>query len=412
MAERIEMHNFQLEVLDPGPDEFYQQVDDLRATLGTPNNPQLFPPYYLKRALIVNGGQIINIQEGDETIGAVWLFPTRNEDQYLARVDFVDGKMVDKDSLRQKLEVVADKQVQIYEPSGDNKQEAVTTVYFEGNGLLIRDATTLDADQIRQLQKEIWGSKDDSLYPVDLHSPEFAAACAGSFVAVRDGKIVGFLFGFYRWYDKELFSGDLGQYYQPVGVESQIAGVRPEYQSQDIGLLLKRAQEQKALNESLGIITWTYDPLLSRNAWFNLGKLGALIVKHMPDYYPGFDNDLNRVPASRFTAMLLLDTERVEQRMSDNERNKIGSFDSTVPVAYQTGSTQLNLDAPTIAIKIPGNWGEIQRDIERAQALRTETDPIFGAYVNRGYVIHGVEKGEDGEYYLIASKPEDVAGLI
>src|SRR5258708_30988204 len=44
-----------------------------------------------------------------------------------------------------------------------------------------------------------------------------------------------------------------------------------------VGFALKRAQWQMVRHQSLDHITWTYDPLLSRNAYLNVAKLGAVI---------------------------------------------------------------------------------------------------------------------------------------
>lgn len=40
---------------------------------------------------------------------------------------------------------------------------------------------------------------------------------------------------------------------------------------------------------------WTYDPLIRRNAHFNLVRLGAEVVDYIPEFYPPMHDALNRM---------------------------------------------------------------------------------------------------------------------
>jgi predicted GNAT superfamily acetyltransferase len=53
-------------------------------------------------------------------------------------------------------------------------------------------------------------------------------------------------------------------------------GIDPDQRDAGIGFALKRAQWQMVRHQGLDHITWTYDPLLSRNAYLNIAKLGAV----------------------------------------------------------------------------------------------------------------------------------------
>ncbi|MEU4331929.1 GNAT family N-acetyltransferase [Nonomuraea dietziae] len=61
-----------------------------------------------------------------------------------------------------------------------------------------------------------------------------------------------------------------------------------------IGLELKRHQRRWALDRGLDRITWTYDPLVRRNAHFNLTKLGARPEKYLPSFYGVMDDAVNK----------------------------------------------------------------------------------------------------------------------
>ena len=66
---------------------------------------------------------------------------------------------------------------------------------------------------------------------------------------------------------------------------SHMTGVRSEYQSHGIGAKLKWAQRQRALAEGVKFIKWTFEPVKARNAYFNLEKLGAVVLEYEPDFY-------------------------------------------------------------------------------------------------------------------------------
>jgi predicted GNAT superfamily acetyltransferase len=59
------------------------------------------------------------------------------------------------------------------------------------------------------------------------------------------------------------------------GLHSHIAAVLPDAHGRGIGWALKLHQRAWALSNGLQTISWTFDPLLRRNAWFNIAKLGA-----------------------------------------------------------------------------------------------------------------------------------------
>lgn len=74
-------------------------------------------------------------------------------------------------------------------------------------------------------------------------------------------------------------------------LRSQVTGVL--HQRQGVGEALKRHQQQWALESGMRRITWTFDPLVRRNAHFNLDRLGARIVRFVPDFYGPLDDGLN-----------------------------------------------------------------------------------------------------------------------
>jgi predicted GNAT superfamily acetyltransferase len=80
---------------------------------------------------------------------------------------------------------------------------------------------------------------------------------------------------------------------RPV-LHSHITGVAPESQHRGVGFLLKRAQREWCLVRGLEVVTWTMDPMVARNARFNIHKLGAVGSAFHRDYYGPMEDAFNR----------------------------------------------------------------------------------------------------------------------
>ena len=74
---------------------------------------------------------------------------------------------------------------------------------------------------------------------------------------------------------------------------SLIAGVLPDVADAGVGFALKQHQRAWAIARGLDTMTWTFDPLVSRNARFNLTKLGAHAAEYVRDFYGPMEDELN-----------------------------------------------------------------------------------------------------------------------
>lgn len=77
------------------------------------------------------------------------------------------------------------------------------------------------------------------------------------------------------------------------GLHSHITGVVPGGRRQGLGFALKQHQRSWALENGIGAITWTCDPLVRRNVAFNLHALGADVVGYLPNHYGAMTDGLN-----------------------------------------------------------------------------------------------------------------------
>lgn len=93
----------------------------------------------------------------------------------------------------------------------------------------------------------------------------------------------------------ELLAASVGLLAAPFGttLHSHITGALPHARGRSVGFALKLHQRVWALQRDLTRITWTYDPLIRRNAWFNLTKLAARAVRYVPEFYGSMPDAVN-----------------------------------------------------------------------------------------------------------------------
>ena len=76
-------------------------------------------------------------------------------------------------------------------------------------------------------------------------------------------------------------------------LHSHVTGVAKSHSGSGIGAQLKRHQWNWAQAHGYRAIGWTFDPLIRRNAWFNLVKLGAEVVSYHENFYGELTDSIN-----------------------------------------------------------------------------------------------------------------------
>ncbi|MFD5829492.1 GNAT family N-acetyltransferase [Lentzea sp. NPDC060358] len=134
----------------------------------------------------------------------------------------------------------------------------------------------------QRLYESIWRPTGEGSTPPVNAELLRAMAKAGSYVAgAFDGdELVGACIGFCS----PPAAGSL---------HSHIAGVAAGMRGRNVGYAMKLDQRTWALERGITEITWTFDPLVRRNAYFNLGKLAADATEYLPDFYGHMDDDIN-----------------------------------------------------------------------------------------------------------------------
>lgn len=141
-----------------------------------------------------------------------------------------------------------------------------------------------DVDRMQEaveLLSRVWGA--DRRDPPIRRDMMRALAHAGNFVvgATARSELVGVAVGF------------LGRHGGELVLHSHILGVVEGMRGRSVGFALKQHQRWWSLARSLEHVTWTFDPLVRRNANFNVNKLGAGIVAYHPNFYGPMDDGIN-----------------------------------------------------------------------------------------------------------------------
>ena len=225
--------------------------------------------------------------------------------------------------------------------------------------------------EVERLQREIWGVDDLEVYPALALKPqtEVGGILIGAF---DEGRMVGFVFGFPGILDGETI------------IHSDMLGISEGHRSHNLGYLLKLAQRDAAIERGVKRITWTFDPLQSRNAHFNFSKLGVIADRYYVDYYGVTSSFLHRFGTDRLWVTWLLKSERVESRI-EGKRRAVRDLDQ-LPHLVRVGEALEPIAEDAIResqliIEIPG---ELNTNHER---WREATRAAFTSALDAGYVV-------------------------
>jgi len=172
-----------------------------------------------------------------------------------------------------------------------------------------------DMAATEELQRIVWPGSETEVVPTHMLITAIhnGGLVLGAFV---EDEIVGFIFGF------------PGLETLPDGPHpkhcSHMMGIHPDWRNSGLGFALKRAQWQMVRHQGLNHITWTYDLLLSRNAYLNIAKLGAVCNTYRRSEYGDMRDGLNAgLPTDRFQVDWWINTRRVERRVGKRARGTL-----------------------------------------------------------------------------------------
>jgi chorismate synthase len=281
-----------------------------------------------------------------------------------------------------------------------------------GPDITIRDLRTIDdLRQLRAVEKEVWGMADDDAIALTLAIALKAAGNIflgafeqGKVVSQKPGqkrpehdqgkdkedkdraKMIGFAFGF------------LGREHGQTTLHSHMLAVLDAYRHLDLGAKLKHAQRERALAMGVHEMTWTYDPLQSRNAHFNFAKLGVVSETYKVDFYgPETSSMLHRNGTDRLWVRWLLNSRRIRDRVSgkNTRAETLDALRLLAPlVRFEGKGTPARaelaeaLGRERVSIEIPGDILAVERaDMGLAREWRDATRWAFRESLKSGFVV-------------------------
>ncbi len=274
--------------------------------------------------------------------------------------------------------------------------------------------------QLEPLQREAWGMPDNELIPERLlHALHFnGALLLGAF----DGhRLVGFILGVIGT-TRGVEEGVDQAAATRLQLYSAIMGVLPAYQGRQIGHRLKLAQREFALQRGIRLVTWTYDPLESRNGWLNIGKLGAICSRYLPNFHGEMGGINKGLASDRFYVEWWLTSNRVAGR-AVSRRGPL-TFDSLIGggavLVNEATFDQQGLPVPpaTFAggggkpalVEIPANFQALKREnLPLALQWRAHTAELFQSYFANQYVVtdfadHQDAAGRKRCFYMLTNQ--------
>ena len=264
---------------------------------------------------------------------------------------------------------------------------------------------------VEALQRAVWPGSETDVVPAHLLITAIhnGGLVLGAFI---EDQMVGFVFGF------------PGLETTPDGPRpkhcSHMMGVHPDYRDSGLGFALKRAQWQMVRHQGLDHITWTYDPLLSRNAYLNIAKLGAVCNTYRRSEYGDMRDGLNAgLPSDRFQVDWWINTRRVERRLSKRARRRL-TLDNFSKAELQplysphTGSDGwphppehfLPLESNLALAEIPADFMALKAaDFSLARDWRFFSREVFetafvGGFLVTDFVLDRTRNGPRGLYVL------------
>jgi predicted GNAT superfamily acetyltransferase len=186
------------------------------------------------------------------------------------------------------------------------------------------------------------------------------------------------------------FDGQLRPYYY-----SHMLAVRPESRNGGIGHRLKLEQRSRALRLGVPLITWTYDPLQSRNAYLNLVKLGGVVRRYKVNYYGNRSTSvLHRgLDTDRLLVEWWVQSDRVERALAGGSPP---GMDSAMGTA-----------GPVEKVEIPREIEEIKgRDLAEAHQWQRQVREKFLSCFERGLYCTGLETSPTGSSWYLFSPDE------
>ncbi|GAA0509922.1 acyl-CoA acyltransferase [Deinococcus depolymerans] len=259
---------------------------------------------------------------------------------------------------------------------------------------VIRDVTDPWAFRaLEQVQVSAWGYVDREVLPGTMFriSAVTGGVVLGAYPAPDPAaqepetqEPVGLAFGFPALRGTELWH------------HSHLLAVHPAWRGTGMAVALKLAQRARAQAQGLTRMTWTFDPLVARNARLNLGKLGAVARTYLPDWYALDGDRAAAFPADR----LMIEWDLTRPHVARPAPRPGGPAAlAALAGGVAPGPAALELVAAQVLAEVPTRLESLDEPVRRA--WRGALREVLGCYLSRGYVVTDLARSGERAYYVL-----------
>ena len=249
-------------------------------------------------------------------------------------------------------------------------------------------------ETLEELQRAAWQYDEREVVPASVF---IASQHTGGLIAFayQEHLPCGFVYSYPAYRDGRLWH------------HSHMLAIRPECRGQGIAVGLKRFQRDWVLERGIDLITWTFDPLLTRNARLNLGKLGAYSSQYFPDFYGMRSGIYAGLAADRLWVSWELNSERVLAALQEIPPPPLPQGQPANRVEWREGlpypGELLQPDSERVYLEVPFDIAKVKAaNLELARLWRSHTRQAFLYWLGRGYrVVDLAREGERDFYQLV-----------
>ncbi|WP_232699961.1 GNAT family N-acetyltransferase [Brevibacillus daliensis] len=251
---------------------------------------------------------------------------------------------------------------------------------------------------VEELQRNVWGNNNITPTPQLIASISNGGVVIGAY---DQSNLIGFCYGFPGFKDGE------------VTMCSHMMAIDPAYRDLGIGYQLKQQQRVWASDYGYQKITWTFDPLETRNAFLNLCKLGGIIRTYIPSYYGEMNDEVNKgLPTDRFLLEWDVAASRVLQASEGTilEKEEWKYYPSLMEWSrlgnYAKCSKNNELKAePGYLVPVPLHLHEMKKEQpEVIREWRFALRDQFQHALSKGYLVTGLLRSTDPVHYYVIEK--------
>jgi predicted GNAT superfamily acetyltransferase len=221
-------------------------------------------------------------------------------------------------------------------------------------------STIADTEAMSAFFMQVWADGPE-VVPFDL---ALAVQHVGGYSAIAkvDGKIVGASFG---------FQGSLDSHPGQRILHSHVTAATVP----GVGFALKQHQKHWAIENDIDAITWTFDPLVRRNAVFNFEKLGAVGIEYLPNFYGTMTDAINAGD----------DSDRLFVYWS--MRDELGA----TPATAADQSYAANTEVSAILVELPEDIESLRKtNLAEAREWRARVREVLEPALAEGYRVTGI----------------------